>query len=314
MLVNWLLVLLALPAGALTAARLLEGTLRRSHTPVPQLAAFAPWALLPWAATAVLAAATSRWLPALVAWAGFAVHAAWFVPARAPQGPGGLPVRLASVNVLFGRADPAALVKLAADVDVLVVQELTPQLSAALRGGLEEAGFTETDLHPAPYGMGTGVWSRWPLRPAGLLRSGRNRMPQVVVDAPGGSFELTAVHTTAPQPGHLQAWRHDLDSVRAAVRTASGPAVFAGDFNASRDHPHFRRILAAGTADALDVVPGGPLGLAPAFTWPADKPWPALTRLDHVLVTPQVRVDDARVTGVPGTDHRAVVVRLALTT
>jgi endonuclease/exonuclease/phosphatase family metal-dependent hydrolase len=44
-------------------------------------------------------------------------------------------------------------------------------------------------------------------------------------------------------------------------------------------------------------------------TWPAHRPH---SQLDHVLVTPPVRVVEARVAHASGSDHRPVVVRLAL--
>ena len=44
-------------------------------------------------------------------------------------------------------------------------------------------------------------------------------------------------------------------------------------------------------------------------TWPAHRPH---SQLDHVLVTPVVRVVDARVAGATGSDHRPVVVTLAV--
>ena len=44
-------------------------------------------------------------------------------------------------------------------------------------------------------------------------------------------------------------------------------------------------------------------------TWPAHRPH---SQLDHILVTPAVRVVDARVAGATGSDHRPVVVTLGL--
>jgi endonuclease/exonuclease/phosphatase (EEP) superfamily protein YafD len=35
-------------------------------------------------------------------------------------------------------------------------------------------------------------------------------------------------------------------------------------------------------------------------------------RLDHVLVSPQISVDDVTLVTIPGSDHRAVVARLAV--
>jgi len=90
---------------------------------------------------------------------------------------------------------------------------------------------------------------------------------------------------------------------------ADGPQIVAGDFNASRDHRPFRDILAAGFADSADIARRRPW---PGFTWPADRRWPPLMRLDHILVSPGIRVSEARTVKIPGTDHRAVLAVLEL--
>ena len=73
------------------------------------------------------------------------------------------------------------------------------------------------------------------------------------------------------------------------------PALLAGDMNmwgppASSFFPGWRRAVIG-------------------RTWPAHRPH---SQLDHVLVTPAVRVVDARVADGTGSDHRPVVVTLAI--
>ena len=197
--------------------------------------------------------------------------------------------------------------------DVLVVQELTDGLAGDLDPVIRGAGLVAADLHPARGGAGTGIWSRWPFAVLGLLPSNRCAMPQVRVKPPlSGPVTITAVHTQAPTPRRLHAWRADLAMLVRTVRTSSGPQILAGDFNASRDHAGFRQLLAAGVADAADIANGW----RPGFTWPAHllpfsrRRWLALTRLDHVLVSPGIEVLAVRAVTVPGTDHKAVVARL----
>jgi len=64
-------------------------------------------------------------------------------------------VRVMSANLLYGRADPRVVVELARDsADVLVVQEMTPQLAK----GMSAAGLDDTFPHrvidPRPRGEG----------------------------------------------------------------------------------------------------------------------------------------------------------------
>ena len=84
-----------------------------------------------------------------------------------------------------------------------------------------------------------------------------------------------------------------------------GPQLVAGDFNASRDHRAFRDILRAGFVDCADAARQRH---RPGFTWPADRRYPPLIRLDHVLSSqPGCIVHQARTMRIPGTDHRGVL-------
>jgi endonuclease/exonuclease/phosphatase (EEP) superfamily protein YafD len=78
--------------------------------------------------------------------------------------------------------------------------------------------------------------------------------------------------------------------------------LVGGDFNATTDDAQFRGILATGYADAAQQAGAG---FTP--TWPADRWFPPLIAIDHVLTRGAVArsVDSVRI---PGSDHRALVV------
>ena len=115
--------------------------------PVPQLAALAPVAVVPATAAVIIAAATARWLAVLLAIPAV-ILLIWQLPPRrrisyqAPAGPSResgsaltrVKLRLLTVNAQGGAADPAALLRTVRrhDVDVLAVQELTPQMVSRL--------------------------------------------------------------------------------------------------------------------------------------------------------------------------------------
>jgi endonuclease/exonuclease/phosphatase family metal-dependent hydrolase len=84
---------------------------------------------------------------------------------------------------------------------------------------------------------------------------------------------------------------------------AASPAVFGGDFNATPDSPIYARIRAAGFVDPF--IAGG---FDPAFTDPAIEP---VKRIDFVWAR-GLEVRDARVLDSLASDHRMVVVELAL--
>ena len=225
----------------------------------------------------------------------------------------GRPLRLVSLNMLHGRADPAAVVALveAVDADVLALSEVTPEAVT----GLLAAGVADRLPHahvvPAgkgqPAGAGGALWTRLEVLERSVV-PGRFGQPAVRLAVPGGrDLEVTAVHTHPPtrSPGQVAHWEEDL-------RRLPHPAdpvlrVLAGDFNATPDHSAFRRLLRRGWLDAARVT-----GQALRPTWaPVRIPVPRLT-LDHVLVDPRIGVARLAVVHVPGSDHRALVADLRL--
>jgi endonuclease/exonuclease/phosphatase family metal-dependent hydrolase len=233
---------------------------------------------------------------------------------RTPGAPaGGRPLRLVSLNMLHGRADPAAVLALlrAADADVLALSEVTPEAVTALL----DAGVADLLPHahvvPAsdglPAGAGGALWTRLEVR-ARSVAPGRFSQPTARLAVPGGrDVEVTAVHTSPParSPAWVARWERELrllpDPDDAVLR------VLAGDLNATPDHASFRRLLRRGWVDAARVT-----GRALRPTWsPARFPVPRLT-VDHVLVDPRIGVAAMDVVHVPGSDHRALVTDLRL--
>lgn len=307
------LVALILTAAALPAliARARGGT---PPGPGPRLAALAPVAALLAIAGAALAAATAWWLllpllvPALIlAW--------WQRPARRPPspapapGPGGTgQFRVLTLNVKGGRADPDSVLHSVRQlqVDILAVQEMTADWLAALQqaGITEVLPFSHTD--PRAGSAGSGLWTRWPLTPLAPLPGMKNAVPRARVEPAGGQpVTVTVVHPAAPVGWQDERWQRDLEIIRSELAGTAGPHLVAGDFNASRDHRVFRDILRAGFVDCADAARQRHW---PGFTWPADRRYPPLMRLDHVLGSQAgCVVHQARTMRIPRTDHRGVL-------
>jgi endonuclease/exonuclease/phosphatase (EEP) superfamily protein YafD len=293
--------------------------------PSPRLAALTPVAT-PFAVAGVAVAAVTSWWLALLLSAPAATLLAWQLPpARRPGGeatrlpqpmdtkPGVLPLRVLTLNAQKGRADPAAVVREIErhQVDVLIVQELTPGMMQRLAdAGVDtRLPFCHLDLRPGPHG--TGLWARWPLTPLppvpGLVAAApRARMEPV----DGWPVTLTGVHLRAPVGRRVRRWQRELAAIRSALAGTGGHQVVAGDFNATRDHRPFRDLLDAGFLDCADAAQRRPW---PGFTWPTGGRIPPVMRLDHVLVSQAgATVSAARVVRVPGTDHRGVLAAIEL--
>lgn len=124
------------------------------------------------------------------------------------------------------------------------------------------------------------------------------------IPTPAGELKVHAVHLTRPWPFMAQeAQLHQVRLLGERMGGTEGPAVVAGDFNSVSTGRVGRTLRAE-------------LGLTPepawTGTWPAKAPPPLRIAIDHVYATERVRVI-RRAIGLPtGSDHRPVIVDLAL--
>jgi endonuclease/exonuclease/phosphatase (EEP) superfamily protein YafD len=269
--------------------------------------------LTPYAAAAGLllggvALALRRWWTggvALVLAVALAVLVVPRVAASEQREVHGKTLRVLASNLLYGQADPKAIVDLVREqrIDVLNLVEMTPRAV----DGLTAAGLFETlphrVLHPAPGAFGSGIVSRFPLQEVNLTGDSAAKQPGAEADLGDGVVvELVAVHPISPDVDTPQWEREIKDLSRAAGE--HGLRILAGDFNATLDHAAFRTVLARGYRDAAEVRGEG---LAP--TWPSSLP---VVTIDHVAVDNRATVLDYRVFDVPGSDHRAVFAEVRL--
>jgi endonuclease/exonuclease/phosphatase (EEP) superfamily protein YafD len=285
---------------------------RRSWAPVTPLLSLTPLAAAAAPGAALGLALARRKGPAVTAALAAAALGAVTLPraARRPQPTVGGPVlRVLTMNVLCGRADPEVVVALVrrTGADVLFLQELTGDAAARLsQAGLDELMPQKiTELRGSS--LGSGIYARFPLSEGQALAPTYAAQPTAVLKLPGGqAVELGCAHPRAPLPPTPQAvgrWRREL-----AVLPAPGeiPRVLAGDFNATLDHARFRQLLRLGYADAAAQA-----GNALVPTWgPLGRP--AVITIDHVLVDRRCAVLASSVHAVPGTDHRAVYAEVRL--
>jgi endonuclease/exonuclease/phosphatase (EEP) superfamily protein YafD len=315
-----LAVVLTVVAIAPLAARAVGG---EPPDPYPRLAALAPVATLVAFAGVAVAAATSWWLALLLSIPALTLLAWQLPPVRrtgretAPvpdPGPGALTLRVLSLNVLGGSADPAAVVRAVERhrVDVLVMQELTPGMVHRLAEAGMDTLLPHCHLDPRPKAGGTGLWARWPLAPLPPVPGMVAAAPRARIEpVDGWPVTVTGVHPKAPMRHNVRRWQQELAAIRSTLASSDGHQIVAGDFNASRDHRPFRDLLTAGFLDCADAARRRPW---PGFTWPAGRWIPSVMRLDHVLVSRgSGTVSASRNIRVPGTDHRGVLAVIQLT-
>ncbi|MFD0890228.1 endonuclease/exonuclease/phosphatase family protein, partial [Streptosporangium algeriense] len=237
---------------------------------------------------------------------GFSVLPRAFASAQPSSG---APLRVLTLNMLFGHADPGAVMDLVRRLrpDVLSAQELTPGMVEELdAAGLKDV-MSHRVLQTAWSASGSGTFSRYPLTPLeNLFRPIGHNMPAAVLNVPGaGDIEIVNVHPFPPLGSQVHEWSAAFASFPAA--SPDRLRIFAGDFNASLDHAAMRRFISRGYADSADLAGQG---LVP--TWPVNNRIPPVITIDHVVVDQRIGVREVSVHTVPGTDHRAVFADLSL--
>ncbi|MFJ8073624.1 endonuclease/exonuclease/phosphatase family protein [Streptomyces sp. NPDC096176] len=283
-------------------------------TPVPQLLAFLPWLLLPAGAALLLALLARRRF--LVGWA-VAVLAVigWFVRpydsglTDEPPGPVVAGVEVLTSNVEFGQAAEALVTTVRREQpDLVFVQECDRACSAVLEADVPRGDYPYRNVVEGAAASGSAILSKHPLRAAPGV-DGTLAMPGAVAEISGRAVELQLAHPLPPVPGAVEDWRRELGLLRAyAAGTNGRPTVVAGDFNAGQDHAAFRRVLEAGRLrDSATLA-----GAARTPSWPADVRRPLGTQIDHVLVSEDFSVREARFLDLPETDHRSLLVELEL--
>ncbi len=275
----------------------------------PSALAFLPYAAAATAAVLVLALLLRSWVAAGVAAAGLAVllvpRADRFTSDDQPNA-AGPELTVATSNVMFGEGDAAELVRIVRrdDIDVLAVQEDTPDFTEDLAAAGLRKLLPHGALHPEPGARGVSLYSRYPVSEIPPSRYDfRSRGGLVAV--PGtGAVHVRSVHPPPPFRAELlRPWKRRTGALPSAG--SAGTTILAGDYNATLDHHPFRGLLARGYRDAADQT-----GDAWRPTWSNGR-WATLT-IDHVLVSDQVAVDDVAIHHLPGSDHDVVVTRLRL--
>ena len=230
---------------------------------------------------------------------------------RVPASADGPTLRIMSVNVYEGRGDARRIMRLARrfDVDVLSLQELTPDAVRRLDAAGARERFPGRALAPRPGAAGSGLMARRRLRDRSPDDATEAEQPEAELRLPGAMpVRIKAVHPRPPISGISEPdWQASLDRLPRPGARPRGPLrILAGDFNGTLDHRAVRRLLGDGYLDAADAT-----GRGLVRTWPRGRPEPPIT-IDHVLLDRRLGVRSLSVHDVAGTDHRAVVAELVL--
>lgn len=298
---------LAATAGLAAAVLGRARSWQRHSKLAAQTATFSHYGIGCWAAATLLSLRRPR-SPVLAALSGAGLlwQLSWFTryfrgDQRRATSASAARLTVVSLNVEYGRADPEAVLALAADADLVVLIEVTPLMLQSLAG----LGFDELFPHRVgagePNSKGTTIHSRFALEAVVDVPT-RFQSKLVRVSHHFGDVLLAGVHPISPM-GTVEAWNRDAELLRAALAPRmTENLIVIGDFNAADQHHTMHALAQLGLTDAAQL-----LGRGPHLTWPTRGLPIRLVAIDHALVGPTLAPKSLRTVRVPGTDHAALV-------
>lgn len=306
-------------------------------TPFTQLAAFRPQGLVLVLVLGVVMLVRRNWriaggLVGVLALTGIALTVPRELTRPDPPPAGSRALTVLAVNVLGGGADASEVAKLIRahrpdlvslpEAQVEVREEIeahladlgyrgyTQQANAAVESAtsvLVAASLGEVRLDAETLDAGRVNAGATTRSTVGPVRQTTTQFGHIIVSGGElGRVRLVAYHGFPPLPDDVPLWNRDLE-ILAKWCAQDGPLVVAGDFNATTDHKAFRDALGKRCRSVASASGRGLSG-----TWPSDRPAPLRTQIDHVVVSRDIHPGRFRVLRVPGSDHLAVVAKIAL--
>jgi endonuclease/exonuclease/phosphatase (EEP) superfamily protein YafD len=143
------------------------------------------------------------------------------------------------------------------------------------------------------------------------LRSLRLVKASVVCDR--RSVSIMGLNATAAvDPGGYKEWKAQLEALTEALPSFEPPFVIAGDLNTTEFRPEYRRLLRHGVCDAHDALGKGmSRSFQLAATGLLATPG-SLVRLDHALLSRDVKPVEVEDLDACGSDHRPFRLVLAI--
>lgn len=249
-----------------------------------------------------------------VAFALFLVHLVPLVPlVNQPDQPlgNGTELRIIQYNVLTSNRDEerAAAWLREQNADIVVAQETNQRWADALEAGMEGWRLLPTDtVRSDNFGLVVLVRSNVVVDEVEVFD--RSSQPAIALTVAAGEEALMvyAVHTLPPvSSANVDVANEQLDLAAEVLADHDGPRVLIGDLNTTRWGASYRRI------DPELELRNAADGFGLRGSWPSLLWFTGMIGIDHILVSPDVRVDDWEVGPNLGSDHRPVVADLTIT-
>lgn len=272
------------------------------------------------------------WMPAFVAALGFFLLWGQLLLPKSNSSPPAESLKVMSFNILgrAGEIQPILDTIRAEELDLLFVQELTPEAAAILSVQLAGA-FPYQILEPDERARGMGVFSRYPLKQTDIALAGIwMGRPQVLsMDWQGSSVTLVNFHTVATGTLWPRWVRHSFENREQALQHLADfvaaqaefePVIVAGDANITALNDAYKTLTTVMTDSWVEAGQGlghtfpGPISEGNDYAQISFFRVPYwLVRIDYIFHTQQwatVAIRLADFNG--GTDHRGIIAEFVL--
>jgi endonuclease/exonuclease/phosphatase (EEP) superfamily protein YafD len=224
-------------------------------------------------------------------------------PARAAHdAPAHIEVLFSNVYFSNQRLDALATEILRVDADVVVLAELDRR-TGTLLDHLADAYPYRVDCL-AHWSCDSAILSRLPLVEdlSAWQAERRIAMSAARLATAFGPIAIAGVHLDQPlPPRQLGRQERQVDGLLEMLARIDDPLLLVGDFNAS---PWARLMQGLAAGSGLEIAWGI------EGTWPAALPWPLRIAIDHALTGQGLVLLDRAVIHLPGTDHKALQLRV----
>ena len=217
-------------------------------------------------------------------------------------------LKVASFNVLFNNPIPDVAVKFAdaEGPDVIVFQEFTKSFLPSLEK------LRERYPHQAVFTLKNGgtdvvLISRLPMIDPKMEAEPERRIRIVTagVEIEGRRVQIIGLHPPVPLLPHLAEIRdRHFEIVAELVKASPHPSIVIGDFNATLWGAPLRKLF--GQTDLRAHTQW------PELTFAAIFPWPTRIPIDHVLVSPSLKIAEFKRANRMGSDHFPIVARIVI--
>ena len=241
----------------------------------------------------------------------------WYIPRIIDSMSGGIPVTAMTYNVNDRYWDAASVARIVRSqpADIFGLIEPFPNQATELHALID-------DLYPHFYAATAGELSLYSRYPIVQATTEKLQTPFsslfATLEIQGKAVRVAIVHPLAPlSPQHFRGRNQNLSALAENAREYSSAAIVMGDFNTASWSIYFRNFLRRSRLRSAALGHGiHPTWFYASSTRPHTLPYQFLQLLkipiDHILVSPQIRID--RVTTAPAgiSDHCPLIAEIRI--